>query len=77
MESLSLNERDEVPVRSSDASVTLKSDVIRTVYLPKSLFIHRTKKHGLDITDLKNLPSSSAETPDEYFEKLSMTPVKD
>jgi len=66
MESLSLEE-----------SITIKSDVIRVVHLPKSLFIHRPKKHGLDINDLKNLPSSSAETPDEHFKKFSMTPIKD
>ena len=66
MESLSLEE-----------SITIKSDVIRVVHLPKSLFIARTKKHGLDINDLKNLPDSSAETPDEHFKKFSMTPIKD
>jgi len=66
MESLSINE-----------SITIKSDVSTRVYLPKNLFIHRSKKHGLDINDLKNLPGSSEETPDEHFKKFSMTPVKE
>tara|TARA_R110000823_G_scaffold17819_2_gene55770 strand:- start:365 stop:598 length:234 start_codon:yes stop_codon:yes gene_type:complete len=77
MESLSII--DEVKDRAvgPNESITIKSDVSTRIYLPKSLFKHRPKKHGLDTNDLKNLPSSSAETPDDHFKKFSMTPVKE